>query len=387
MSQYLNKAVQSIPYSGIRKFFDVANEMEGAISLGVGEPDFYTPWTIRSEAIKTIEKRRTAYTSNAGLPELRYEISNYIKNMIDIEYSPENQVIVTVGASEAIDLFLRAVLDPGDEVLVVEPSYVSYTPCVILAGGVPVIVNTKNENDFKVTIEDLEDKITDKTKAAIISFPNNPTGAIMTYDELKAISELFIKHDILVISDEIYGELTYSDTTHASIAQVPNMLERTIIINGFSKAFSMTGWRLGYALGPKEIIGAMTKIHQYVIMCAGTIAQYSGVEALRNNLDKVEEMKEEYNYRRRFMLKGFEKIGLPCFKAEGAFYLFPSIKDTGLTSEEFCNRLLQEEKLAVVPGNAFGQCGESHIRCSYAYSLDNLREALVRMENFLKNIK
>lgn len=386
MRSYVNETVKNIPYSGIRKFFDVANEIEGAISLGVGEPDFLTPWNIRAEAIKTIEKRRTAYTSNAGLPELRREISNYINNMIGVEYAPMEQVLVTVGASEAIDLFLRTVLNSGDEVLVVEPSYVSYTPCVLMAGGVPVIVNTKNENDFKVTKEDIENKITKKTKAIIISYPNNPTGAIMSYDELKEISELFIKHDILVISDEIYGELTYSDTPHASIAQVPNMYERTIIINGFSKAFSMTGWRLGYACGPKEVIAAMTKIHQYVIMCASTIAQYSGVEALKNNLDKVEEMKEEYNNRRRFMLKGFERIGLPCFEAKGAFYLFPSIKHTGLTSEEFCTRLLTEEKLAVVPGDAFGACGADHIRCSYAYSVDNLREALKRLESFLNKI-
>lgn len=386
MSQYINETVQNIPYSGIRKFFDVANEIEGAISLGVGEPDFLTPWTVRAEAIKTLEKRRTAYTSNAGLPELRKEISKYIKNMINLEYSPIDQILVTVGASEAIDIFLRAVLDRGDEVLVIEPCYVSYTPCVLMAGGVPVVVNTKSENDFKVTRDDIESKITSKTKVAILSYPNNPTGAIMSYDELKNIADLFIKHDILVISDEIYSELTYSSEKHASIAQVPNMVERTLVINGFSKAFSMTGWRLGYALGPKEIIAAMTKIHQYVIMCASTIAQYSGVEALRNNLDKVEEMKEEYDNRRRFMLKGFEKIGLPCFTAKGAFYLFPSIKHTGLSSEEFCTRLLKEEKLAVVPGNAFGECGEGHIRCSYAYSVKNLGEALIRMEKFLKKI-
>lgn len=386
MSHYVNKLIQDIPYSGIRRFFDVANEIEGAISLGVGEPDFLTPWTVRAEAIKTLEKRRTAYTSNAGLPELRKEISKYIKNSIGVEYSPINEVLVTVGASEAIDLCLRAVLDRGDEVLVVEPCYVSYTPCVLMAGGIPVIVNTKSENDFKVTKKDIESKITSKTKVILLSYPNNPTGATMSYDELKEISDLFIKHDILVISDEIYGELTYSDEKHASITQVPNMRERTILINGFSKAFSMTGWRLGYTLGPTEIIAAMTKIHQYVIMCASTVAQYSGIEALRNNLDKVEEMKNEYDNRRRFMLKGFEKIGLPCFSAKGAFYLFPSIKHTGLTSEEFCTRLLKEEKLAVIPGNAFGQSGEGHIRCSYAYSVENLREAIIRMEKFLKKL-
>ncbi|MFV0504030.1 MAG: aminotransferase class I/II-fold pyridoxal phosphate-dependent enzyme [Lachnospirales bacterium] len=383
---YVNEKVRNIPYSEIRKFFDVAKSMEGVVSLGVGEPDFYTPWSIRQEAIKTLEKRRTAYTSNAGLLEFRYEIAKYLHNTIGVKYSHENEVMVTVGASEAIDVAFRTILDQGDEVLVVEPSYVSYRPCVILAGGVPVVIATKNENNFKLTAEEIKENITRKTKAIIISYPNNPTGAIMTKEDLEGIRDIIIEKDLVVISDEIYSELTYGKN-HVSISSLDGMRERTIVINGFSKAFSMTGWRLGYAAGPSDIISNMVKVHQYVIMCASTVAQYAGREALIGCMDKVYDMREEYNMRRRLMLKGFERMGLPCFEPEGAFYLFPSIKGLNMTSEEFCTELLTKEKLAIVPGNAFGDCGEGHIRCSYAYSIDNLREALVRLERFVNNLK
>ncbi len=384
--KYISSVVANLPFSGIRKYFDVVNEMEDAVSLGVGEPDFYTPWNIREEAIYTIENRRTSYSSNAGMVELRKEISKYLSRTINVDYEPMSQVLVTVGASEGIDVCLRTILDPGDEVLLVEPCYVSYSPCIIMAGGVPISVPTKVENNFKLTVKDFQDKITKKTKAIIISFPNNPTGAVMEKSELEKVSKLFIAHDILVISDEIYCDLTYGDLEHVSIASLPKMYERTIVINGFSKAHSMTGWRLGYAAGPVEIIKNMTKVHQYIIMCAPTISQYAGIEALKNGKKNVTKMKIEYDSRRKLMVDGFKKIGLSCFEPLGAFYLFPSVKETGLSSEEFCNRILYQEKLAVVPGEAFGECGSGFIRCSYAYSEDNLKEALTRMDKFLQSL-
>lgn len=353
--------IKEIPYSGIRKFFDIANEVDGVISLGVGEPDFATPWACKERAMYTLEQGKTTYTSNAGLIELRQEISKYMKNTLDLDYSPETQVLVTVGASEGIDLALRSVVSSGDEVLVVEPCFVSYKPCVIMCGGVPVVVTTKEENEFRLTPEDLEGKITSKTKAILISYPNNPTGAIMEKEDLEKIVNILKDKDILVISDEIYSELTYdnnSNNKHISIAQFSEVYENTVILNGFSKAFAMTGWRLGFACGSKEIISAMTKIHQYIIMCAPTLSQHAGVEALTSCLSNVEEMKKEYNRRRRFMLQGFRDMGLECFEAKGAFYLFPNIKSTGLKSDEFCERLVYEQKVAVVPGTAFGECGD-----------------------------
>ncbi len=384
--RYISNVVDNLPFSGIRKYFDVANEMEDAISLGVGEPDFYTPWNIREEAIYTIENRRTSYSSNAGMMELRKEISKYLSRTIHTDYNPESQILVTVGASEGIDVCLRTILDPGDQVLLVEPCYVSYSPCIIMAGGVPISVPTKVENNFKLTVEDFQDKITPKTKAIIISFPNNPTGAIMTKSELDKISKVFVENDILVISDEIYCDLTYGDLEHVSIAELPNMYDRTVVINGFSKAHSMTGWRLGYAAGPLEIIKNMIKVHQYIIMCAPTISQYAGIEALKNGKKNVTKMKIEYDQRRKLMIDGFKQIGLPCFEPLGAFYLFPSVRETGLSSEDFCNKMLYQEKLAVVPGEAFGECGSGFIRCSYAYSEDNLKEALSRMDKFLQSL-
>lgn len=381
---FVSEKINDIPYSGIRKFFDVANEMEGVISLGVGEPDFNTPWAVREKAIYTLEKGRTVYTSNAGLLELREEISKYLERKIDIKYNPKTNILVTVGASEGIDIALRAVLNPGDEVLLPEPSYVSYNPCIKMAGGKPVIITTRVENEFRLTPVELLENITDKTKVLILPYPNNPTGAIMEYEDLKKIAKVIIEKDILVISDEIYSELTYGKNKHVSIAQIDGMLERTIVLNGFSKAFAMTGWRLGYAAGPEDIIAAMTKIHQYIIMCAPTVSQYAAVEALQNCDKNVENMRNEYDARRKVMLKGFRDMGLECFEALGAFYLFPSIASTGLTSDEFCERLLFEEKVAVVPGTALGKCGEGFIRCSYAYSIKDIKRALQRIENFVK---
>ncbi len=382
---FVTKKVNDIPFSGIRKFFDVASEMEGVISLGVGEPDFETPWSIRERGIYNLEKGKTVYSSNAGLLELRKEISNYLKRKINVSYNPKDEVIVTVGASESIDLVLRAILIDGDEVLVPEPSYVSYKPCVALADGVPVPVPTKPENNFKLTPEDLENKITPKTKALILPYPNNPTGAIMEKEELEILANFLKEKNIFIISDEIYSELTYGNKKHVSIASL--LPEKTLVINGFSKSYSMTGWRLGYAAGPKPIISAMTKIHQYCIMCAPTTSQYSAIEALRNCDEAVDKMRKEYDMRRRFMRKGFLDMGLDCYEAEGAFYLFPSIKSTGLSSEEFCERLLFEQKVAVVPGTAFGECGEGYIRCSYAYSIEEIRTALSKIEVFVKSLK
>lgn len=385
MRNPIGKKVVDIKPSGIRKFFDIVLETEGAISLGVGEPDFDTPWHIRDEGIYSLEKGRTFYTSNSGLKELRCEVSNYINRTQGVSYDPIKEIFITVGGSEAIDLALRAMVDPGDEVLIPQPSYVSYEPCAILADAVPVIIELKEENDFRLTAQEVLDKVTDKTKILVLPFPNNPTGAIMDKEDLEAIAKVVIEKDLFVISDEIYSELTYSGK-HVSIVSLPGMKEKTILINGFSKAYAMTGWRLGYACGPEEIMAQMVKIHQFAIMCAPTTSQYAAVEALRNGDDDVAMMREQYNHRRRYLLKEFERIGLPCFEPFGAFYVFPSIKKFGMTSEEFCTRLLKEEKLAVVPGTAFGDSGEGFIRVSYAYSLENLKAAMERLERFISKL-
>ncbi len=385
MRNPIGKKVVDIKPSGIRKFFDIVLETEGAISLGVGEPDFDTPWHIRDEGIYSLEKGRTFYTSNSGLKELRTEVSNYIKRTQGVTYDPIKEIFITVGGSEAIDLALRAMVDEGDEVLIPQPSYVSYEPCAILADAVPVIIELKEENQFRLTAQEVLDKVTDKTKILVLPFPNNPTGAIMEREDLEEIAKVVIEKDLYVISDEIYGELTYSGK-HVSIASLPGMKERTILINGFSKAYAMTGWRLGYACGPHVIMEQMIKIHQFAIMCAPTTSQYAAVEALKNGDDDVAMMKEQYNHRRRYLLSEFERIGLPCFEPYGAFYVFPCIKKFGMTSEEFCTKLLKEEKLAVVPGTAFGDCGEGYIRISYAYSLENLKAAMERLERFISKL-
>ena len=382
----VSKNIQSIPYSGIRKFFNIANEIEGVISLGVGEPDFDTPWTARERAIYTLEKGKTTYSANAGLLELREEIAKYMKNTLNLKYSPKDEILVTVGASEGIDLVFRAILEQGDEVLVVEPCFVSYKPCITMCGGVPIVIETKAENNFKLMPEEILEKITDKTKAILISYPNNPTGAIMEKEDLEKIAKVLKEKDIFVISDEIYSELTYGEKKHYSIAQIEGMQDRTLVINGFSKSFAMTGWRLGFAVGNKEIIPAMTKIHQYIIMCAPTVSQYAGIDALRHCLSNVEKMRKEYDMRRKFMLNGFKNMGIECFEAKGAFYLFPCIKKFNMTSDEFCEKLVYEEKVAVVPGTAFGECGQGFIRCSYAYSIDEIKEALSRIESFIKKL-
>ena len=385
MRNPLSKTITQIQPSGIRKFFDIVAEMKDAISLGVGEPDFDTPWHIREEGIYALEKGRTFYTSNAGLMELRVEICNYLDRKLGLKYSPKEEVMVTVGGSEAIDVALRAMLDPGDEVIIPQPSYVSYLPCTKLAGGTPVIVELKAEDKFKLTEEALKAAITPKTKILILPFPNNPTGAIMNYKELEKIAKIVIDNDIYVISDEIYSELTYNGT-HASIAQIDGMRERTIVINGFSKAYAMTGWRLGYAAGPHIIMEQMIKIHQFAIMCAPTNSQFAAVDALKNGDEDVARMVEAYNQRRRYLIHTFNHIGMECFEPEGAFYVFPSIRRFGMTSDEFATRLLMEEKVAVVPGTAFGDCGEGFLRVSYAYSLDNLKVALGRIEAFVKRL-
>jgi aminotransferase len=385
MRNPIGKKVVDIKPSGIRKFFDIVLETEGAISLGVGEPDFDTPWHIRDEGIYSLEKGRTFYTSNSGLKELRIEVSNYIKRTQGVTYDPIKEIFITVGGSEAIDLALRAMVDEGDEVLIPQPSYVSYEPCAILADAVPVIIELKEENQFRLTAQEVLDKVTDKTKILVLPFPNNPTGAIMEREDLEEIAKVVIEKDLYVISDEIYGELTYSGK-HVSIASLPGMKERTILINGFSKAYAMTGWRLGYACGPHVIMEQMIKIHQFAIMCAPTTSQYAAVEALKNGDEDVAMMKEQYNHRRRYLLNEFERIGLPCFEPFGAFYVFPCIKKFGMTSDEFCTKLLKEEKLAVVPGTAFGDCGEGYIRVSYAYSLDNLKAAMERLERFISKL-
>ena len=385
MRDALSGKVKQIKPSGIRKFFDIVSEMDDAISLGVGEPDFDTPWHIREEGIYSLEKGRTFYTSNAGLSELKIEISKYLDRRFDLKYDPSDEIMITVGGSEAIDGALRAMLDAGDEVILPQPSYVSYEPCIVLADGVPVIVELKEENDFKLTREQLEKAVTDKTKILIMPFPNNPTGAIMTKDELQPFVDFVIEHDLFVISDEIYSELTYSGN-HVSIGAFPGMKERTIVINGFSKSYAMTGWRLGYACGPQVILKQILKIHQFAIMCAPTTSQYAAIEALRHGDDDVEKMRDEYDRRRRFLLNAFEEMGIECFEPYGAFYMFPSIKKFGMSSDEFATRLLKEEKIAVVPGTAFGDCGEGFLRISYAYSIDDLKAALERIERFIEKL-
>lgn len=386
MRNPLSDQIVEIKPSGIRKFFDIVSEMKDAISLGVGEPDFDTPWHIRDEGIYSLEKGRTFYTSNSGLKELKIEICNYLKRKQNVEYNYKNEVLVTVGGSEAIDIGLRAMINPGDEVLIPQPSYVSYEPCAILAGAKPVIINLKAENEFRLTAEELLCAITDKTKILILPFPNNPTGAIMEKADLEAIAKVVIEKDIFVMSDEIYSELTYKGE-HVSIASLPGMKERTILINGFSKAYAMTGWRLGYACGPKNIIEQMTKIHQFAIMCAPTTSQYAAVEALKNGDESVLEMRRAYNQRRRYLMYAFKEMGLECFEPYGAFYVFPCIKEFGMTSDEFATRFLEEEKVAVVPGTAFGDCGEGYLRISYAYSLENLKVAIGRLEKFVNKLR
>ena len=386
MRNPLSDEVIKIKPSGIRKFFDIVSEMKDAISLGVGEPDFDTPWHIRDEGIYSLEKGKTFYTSNSGLKELREEICRYVERKYDVSYAWNTDVLITVGGSEAIDVGLRAMLNPGDEVLIPQPSYVSYEPCTILAGGKPVIIDLKAENEFRLTAQELLDAITDKTKVLILPFPNNPTGAIMEEADLIAIAKVCVEKDIYVMSDEIYAELTYKNK-HVSIASLPGMKERTILINGFSKAFAMTGWRLGYACGPKEIIQQMTKIHQFCIMCAPTTSQYAAIEALKNGDDDVKKMRDSYDQRRRFLLDAFKKMGLECFEPFGAFYVFPCIKEFGMTSEEFATRFLEEEKVAAVPGTAFGDSGEGYLRISYAYSLDRLRLAMERLERFVTKLR
>ena len=384
MRDPLSKEIRSIPPSGIRKFFDIVSEMDDAISLGVGEPDFDTPWHIREEGIYSLEQGRTFYTSNAGLKELKEEICKYLKKSQNIKYK-EHEVFITVGGSEAIDVALRAMLDPGDEVLIPQPSYVSYEPCTILAGGKPVIIELKEENEFRLTKEELLNAITDKTKILVLPFPNNPTGAIMEKEDLMDIAEVVKEKDLYVLSDEIYSELTYSGK-HVSIASLPGMKERTVLINGFSKAYAMTGWRLGYAAAPEVILEQMLKIHQFAIMCAPTTSQYAAVEALRNGAPDVKKMRDSYNQRRRFLLNEFEKIGIDCFTPYGAFYTFPSIKKFGMSSDEFAERLLKEQKVAVVPGTAFGACGEGYLRISYAYSIEDLKLALERIAAFINSL-
>ena len=383
MRNPLSKRIVEIEPSGIRKFFDVVNEMEDAISLGVGEPDFDTPWHIRDEGIYSLEKGRTFYTSNAGLKELKVEIAKYMNRRFDLTYDYEHEIMVTVGGSEAIDIAMRTMLDPGDEVLIPQPSYVSYVPCAVLANGVPSVIELKAENEFRLTAEELEAAITPKTKLLVLPFPNNPTGSIMRRSDLEAIAKVILEHDLFVLSDEIYSELTYGEEEHVSIASLPGMWERTITINGFSKSYAMTGWRLGYACGPRVIIEQMLKIHQFAIMCAPTTSQYAAVEALRNGDEDVAQMKEEYDGRRRYLLHRFKEMGLECFEPYGAFYMFPSIRKFGMTSEEFATKLLEAEKVAVVPGTAFGASGEGFVRISYAYSLDDLKKALERIEKFI----
>lgn len=381
----ISERCKGIKPSGIRKFFDIAATMENVISLGVGEPDFQTPWAIRRAAITALEKGKTVYTANAGLMELRKAICGYVKRKINVEYDPAKELIVTVGGSEAIDLGIRALLNPGDEVLIVEPCFVCYAPIVSLTGGVPVTIETKAEEGFKLTAEALKEKITDKTKLLILPFPNNPTGAVMTREELEPIAEILRDTDIMVLSDEIYAELTY-EGRHVSIAELEGMKERTLLVNGFSKAFAMTGWRLGYLAGPEPIIKQMLKIHQYAIMCSPTVSQYAAVEAMTNCEGEVVKMVNEYNIRRRWLVQALNDIGLTCFEPKGAFYVFPSIKSTGMSSQKFCEELLYKHNVAVVPGDAFGDCGEGHIRISYAYSLKHLMEAVERIEDFLKEV-
>ena len=385
-SKIVTQTVTDIKPSGIRRFFDIAANMKDVISLGVGEPDFNTPWQVRKAGINSLEKGKTKYTANRGNEKLLGEISAYMERKYNVTYNPKNEIFVTVGGSEAIDAFIRAVVSSGDEVIIPQPSYVCYEPITLLAGGTPVILNTKAENDFKVTPEELKNAITPKTKLLILPYPCNPTGAIMEREDLEKLYEVLKDTNVAVLSDEIYSELTFNTKPHCSPASVEGMKERTVVVNGFSKAFSMTGWRLGFACGPKELIAPMVKIHQYAIMCAPTTSQYAAIEALRSCDEDVKVMREEYNRRRRLMVNGFNKIGLECREPKGAFYAFPSIKSTGLTSEEFCQKLLESQKVAVVPGNAFGESGEGYVRASYCYSVEHIKEALVRIERFLKEI-
>lgn len=386
-NKLLNPTVLEIKPSGIRKFFDIAAEMDDVISLGVGEPDFQTPWHIRQAGIRSLQDGKTKYTSNRGLTELRRAVSDYIKDRINVDYDPNEEVLISVGGSEAIDAAVRAIVGRGDEVLIVEPSFVCYEPIVMLAGGVPVSIPTKAENQFRLTAKELKSHITDRTKLLILPYPGNPTGAIMEREDLEAIAEVLKDTDIAVISDEIYSELTYTGKKHVSLASIDGMRERTVVINGFSKAFSMTGWRLGFACGPAPILKQMTKIHQFGIMSAPTTAQYAAIEALKNGRNDIEAMREEYDMRRRLIVDGFRSLGLECFEPLGAFYVFPSIKSTGLSSEEFCEKLLYSKKVALVPGNAFGESGEGHIRASYCYSVDHIKEALKRVGEFLEELK
>ena len=385
MRNPLSNTIVTIPPSGIRKFFDIVSEMEGAISLGVGEPDFDTPWHVRDAGIRSLEMGKTFYTSNAGLKELKQEICNYLKRRMQVEYDYNTEVMVTIGGSEAIDAALRAMLDPGDEVLIPQPSYVSYVPCTILAGGVPVVIELEEKDQFRLTREKLLEKITDKTKVLVLPFPNNPTGAIMEREDLEAVAKVVEEKDLFVISDEIYAELTYKKK-HMTIASMPGMRERTVLINGFSKAYAMTGWRIGYACAPALILKQMLKIHQYAIMCAPTTSQYAAVEAVKNGDADIEEMKRSYDERRRYLLKEFRSLGMDCFEPYGAFYMFPSIKRFHMTSEEFATRLLREEKIAIVPGTAFGDCGEGYLRVSYAYSLEDLKRAIRRIRRFVNRL-
>ena len=386
MRNPLSSTIVNIKPSGIRKFFDIASEMDDVISLGVGEPDFDTPWHIRDEGIYSLEKGKTSYTSNAGLKELKEEIAKFLDRHYELKYDPNKEIIVTVRGSEAIDIAMRAMLDPGDEVLIPQPSYVSYEPCCILANGTPVIIELKAENEFRLTAEELEAAITPKTKLLVLPFPNNPTGAIMERKDLEAIAKVIEKYDLYVLSDEIYSELTYAEESHVSIASLPGMRERTILINGFSKSHSMTGWRLGYACGPEVILKQMLKIHQFAIMCAPTTSQYAAVEAMRHGDEDVAKMRDEYNVRRKYLIKRFREMGIDCFEALGAFYVFPCIKQFGMTSDEFATALLKQKKVCVVPGTAFGNSGEGFLRISYAYSLENLKIALDRMEEFVKEL-
>ena len=386
-SKMLNNKVQQLKPSGIRKFFDIANEMDNVISLSIGEPDFTTPWHVRQEGIESLRRGHTWYSPNRGFLELRKQISKYYARRFNVEYDPEEEIVVTVGGSEAIDLAFRAMLNPGDEVLIPEPCYVSYVPCAILADGVPVPIPLQEKNEFRLTAQELEEHITEKTKILILPFPNNPTGAVMRREDLEAVAKVCLEHDLYVLSDEIYSELTYTGEDHVSIVQIPGMQERTILINGFSKAFAMTGWRLGYCCGPEKILSVMTKIHQFAIMCAPTNSQYAATVALRDCYGEVEKMREAYDQRRRFLLHSFRQMGLPCFEPFGAFYVFPCIKEFGMTSEEFATRLLEEQRVAVVPGDAFGESGEGYIRISYAYSLDALKEAIGRLEKFVSKLR
>lgn len=386
-SRMMNPALLEIPPSGIRRFFDIANEMEDVISLSIGEPDFVTPWHVRQEGIRSLEDGKTWYSPNRGFSELRVEISKWLQRHCSLTYDPDQQVLVTVGGSEAIDLCFRTLLAPGDEVLVPQPSFVCYVPLTRMAGGVPVVIETKAENKFRLTPEEIEEKITPRTKLLVLPFPNNPTGAVMRREDLEAVAEVVKKHNLLVLSDEIYSALTYGDQLHVSFASIDDMAERTIVVNGFSKAFAMTGWRLGYAVGPKEIIAQMTKLHQYGIMSAPTTAQYAAIEAMRNGDSDIQYMRSQYDMRRRLIVDGFNKMGLTCFEPEGAFYVFPCIHSTGLSSEDFCEQLIYKEHVAVVPGPAFGACGEGFVRVSYSYSIRHITEALHRIEHFLEELR